>query len=724
MDVVSACPLRVGSTLWQPRADAWALTVVCKATYELTPGVSPLAQEQEAPNETDSYWDDDLRRSLRVASDMVPFKRRADILLTGSAYAPGRQPVPSLVTRLVLDEIDKAIAVFGDRAFTFDGELREPVRFVKMPLRWERAAGGSESRNPAGVPPDAPPDGRGLIPVPNLQSPGVHVTSRRDVIEPVGYGPIAPTWPERARKLHWYAARWNHAHWNAQPLPHDIDAGYFNAAPPDQQRDEIRPDERLMLENLHPEHARLITALQPVTPRVLVERGAGAVEERRLRCDTLWIDTDRCTCSLIWRAYIPLDHPQQPGRVVLSLVDERHGSLVGAMWRQETSARAPESPARPATWGANPLAGLPWSDGGAPPSTPAVREAMVVDTLNSPMTGIEASKPALPFVGNQSGWASSPPAAPAQSTPSPTDSRRAGHQTGPMLMPSRDVLPFSSNLPSTTSAPPIPGEPPALAAVMPPPAVPTSVVSPPVTPPPAVPLSPLSMPRPVALSAVVAPTVGQSLGAPASPSMPTAPEHVTPSVTQGFSTPITAPPMIGPLARFEADRSQERPREPAVIVESAAAPLHDVRDEVSLPSLEEFTLELCATLDASLALRPEDEPRLLKENQLTKPEWTRLREVWASEIKTELRRGRNGSLRRYDAAYVAQLERERGPITPEDVARMNVGTDRGDLDAVLRDIGLPTQSAIRIQRTWIGKMANDAALGASVRKAMAKAKAE
>ena len=144
MDVVSDCPLQVGSVLWQ-RDGAFTLTVVCKATYTLLPAESPLALEQDVPIELDEYWDDDERRSLHAASDLVPFKRRVDVFLVGYAFAPKGRPVRSLLVRLVVGGIDKRIEVFCDRAFTLDGKLREGDRFTRMPLTWERAAGGPET---------------------------------------------------------------------------------------------------------------------------------------------------------------------------------------------------------------------------------------------------------------------------------------------------------------------------------------------------------------------------------------------------------------------------------------------------------------------------------------------------------------------------------------------------------------------------------------------------
>src|SRR5262245_59030565 len=121
MDVVSACPLPIASTVWQPRPGAFVLTVVCKATYQLIPIESPLAPEQDEVNEADSYWDDDERRSLSAASDLCPFKRGADVVVVGHAYAPKMQPVASLVARVTVGGMTKAVEVHGDRAWAADG---------------------------------------------------------------------------------------------------------------------------------------------------------------------------------------------------------------------------------------------------------------------------------------------------------------------------------------------------------------------------------------------------------------------------------------------------------------------------------------------------------------------------------------------------------------------------------------------------------------------------
>jgi hypothetical protein len=324
MLVSSTGPFRAASLAWTPRPGAAVLTVVCKATFQLRPGESPLAAEQDLPNEDDNHWNDDPSRSLYSPCDLVPHKARADVLLVGSAFAPRGQPARSLLVRLVVGEIDKSIEVFLDRAFAPGGKLREGPGFVKMPMRWERAAGGPDTWNPVGVRLRGPPDVHGNVAVPNLQPPGLVVARPTDPVPPVAFGPIAATWPERQDKLGRLAGSWPRAGWTEQPLPDGIDPAYFNAAPRDQQLDTLRGDERILLENLHPEYPRLSTALPGIRPEAQVERPGRPIRLLEMRADTLWIDTDRGLCTLTWRAELPLDRRDEPGMVRIAAAGAGH----------------------------------------------------------------------------------------------------------------------------------------------------------------------------------------------------------------------------------------------------------------------------------------------------------------------------------------------------------------------------------------------------------------
>jgi hypothetical protein len=308
MDVVSLCPVRVASLVWRPSSGGFALTVIGKATFDLRPGELRLAEQQEDPNEDDDFWDDDPHRSVHSPGDLVPFKPRADVVLVGQAFAPGKVPARSLLVRIAVSGVDKTVEVCGDRGWTPEAGVREGVPFTSMQLRYERAANGAE--NPVGVRIDAGAAG----PLPNLQAPGSSQGRRVDAIAPVGFGPIAARWPARRAKLGRWAASFPPRRWEDQLLPEDLDASFFNVAPPDQQPERITAGDRLVLENLSPQHPRLVSEVPHARPRAFVDRGNG-LEEVALVCDTLWIDTDRAVCTLTWRGQIGLHGPADEGCV-------------------------------------------------------------------------------------------------------------------------------------------------------------------------------------------------------------------------------------------------------------------------------------------------------------------------------------------------------------------------------------------------------------------------
>jgi hypothetical protein len=428
MDVVhDSGPLRVASIVWQPRPGAYSFTVLCKATFALRPTECVLVPEQDALVHRDSYWGDDPSRSLRAASDFCAVKARADVVLVGHAYAPGRQPVQSLVARLSVGEIDKAIEVYGDRAFGPDGAPQPAGWFTQMALVYERAAAGGQ--NPAGM--RGEPRG-GVIPLPNLLRPGARVASPGDAIEPIGFGPIAPTWPARLERLGRYAASWSPDGWHRTPLPEDLDRAYFNVAPRDQQPQAISESERIVLENLHPMEPRLVTRLPGLQPGAQLEPRGGPARPLQMRCDTLTIDTERGVCTLVWRGHVPIGHPDEQGRVVVTLGKAPAAAPAVAPQAKNPSGtldvadilNRPGGPALPFAQGAPPVrreeppawpaAGLPFQQGAPPPAPPVqpsapppvedVRAA-TVHSATPPVAAPRPEAPSAPPVEN-SPWAS------------------------------------------------------------------------------------------------------------------------------------------------------------------------------------------------------------------------------------------------------------------------------------------------------------------------------
>ena len=316
MQLISQGVIPVAKLIWRPGHGGFAFTVVCKATFQLQPTLSPLANQQEPVFEADEWTD---TGSLLRSTDLVPFKKRPEVLIGGDAFAPEGRPVSSLVTRLVVGEIDKSIQVVGDRYVSTDGRFGETAPFVRMPLVWERAVGGQNTSNPVGKPFGT--TGRHAssewMLAPNLYPPGFDVPRAGSSVASVGYAPISPLWPSRFGCLQQHGAHWDPLRWYERPLPSDIDLAYMNAAPADQQRTSPFADEVIYLENLHPVFARLSTRLQVVTPSATVDQGGGP-EPLKLRCDTLVIDTNRALVMLVWRGHVVMDHPDRPGRVVIT----------------------------------------------------------------------------------------------------------------------------------------------------------------------------------------------------------------------------------------------------------------------------------------------------------------------------------------------------------------------------------------------------------------------
>ncbi|AUX40051.1 hypothetical protein SOCE26_014470 [Sorangium cellulosum] len=695
MRVSSACPLRVASLVWRPRPEALALTVVCKATFVLEPGLSPLAPEQEAPWEADVPWGDDPGASLWAASDLAPFKRRVDVLAVGHAHAPRGEPAASLVARLAIGAVDKRIEVHGGPA---------------------------------------------------------------DPLPRVGFGPIAPSWPERAAKLRRHAATFRHDAWAEQPLPEDIDAGYFNAAPPDQQLDQLPAGEPIVLEHLHPAHPQLTTVLEGVIPRAMLLRGGSGPQEMRMRCDTLWIDADRGICTLTWRGAVPLRHAAEDVTVIVTAERPQGGGDVAATL---VPARAPSGAA------VVPAVG---------PPSPAV----AADAVSTFVPALRASDPggALPFTAAPQALPFAPAPAPDDDVEPPAGAPAAAVDdaattlaTG--LVPAAEPLPFqAARLPAGSvpaqkaaqpwqaraapgSAPPGPGidldalppatepaaqlaEEIAAAATLPPaltgtllpdelagaaaeqataerPAVPAFLAG-------TAPLPPLPPPLPPLPSLPPLPPL---------PAAPASPEALAPAAVWPPVSPAPAPLRSevppAPAARWSevppapAARWSEVPPAPVVLRSEAPpapappAPVVLRSEAPPAPAVppEEVPVERFAAISAEIAEQRAPRAEVLRAHELNERAWAAVERHFRPLLEKDARAA--GRLRAaYDAAYVAAVERFRGPITLPEYARIAVGLERGEPGEVLDALAIQRPALMPIVRVWTKKAAGHMALSAEL----------
>ena len=195
VDITADGPFAVGSVLWRDARGALMCTLVAKATYELVPGESAPADVPLPIQEEDVHWDDDPSRSVHVPSDLVPFKSAAEVVVVGSAFAPGERPARSVVARVIVGSVDKAVECFPPRRFRLDGHIDDATPLVRFSLRYEHAAGGPD--NPAGIDVTRG-DVRGRLPIPPLLPPGFVLGGPGAHVPIAAFGPIAATWPSRA----------------------------------------------------------------------------------------------------------------------------------------------------------------------------------------------------------------------------------------------------------------------------------------------------------------------------------------------------------------------------------------------------------------------------------------------------------------------------------------------------------------------------------------------
>jgi hypothetical protein len=313
VEIFCACPFPVATLAWEPAASRASVTVCVKATFVLVPGVATLAPLQEAIR---------LEGTSADAPDLVPYKPRADILLAGHAHAPGGAPTDSLLARARVGGWRKSLSINGDRTWvpSFDG-LRPSVAvpFRRMPLVYERAVrtgenlmgvdisqGAENSRPLANIAAIADQGGEtpGLAPIP-FGWRALHLA----------LGDAGILWASRAGVL-------------AGPPPEGFDFRIFNAAPIEQQVDEIPPGASVLLENLHPEFGQLETRLPWLLVKLFL-RGPGDAPRARSPCAAILC---RSTRTEGWRS--------RSGARCFRRRSPRRGSSSSRRRRGSTSPRA------------------------------------------------------------------------------------------------------------------------------------------------------------------------------------------------------------------------------------------------------------------------------------------------------------------------------------------------------------------------------------------------
>lgn len=298
-----------------PNEDAVdTLYVIVKATFNIGKKIT-LAKEQVKPLEADIYWTEPGESSIKYGSDMHIGKAATDIIMLGHACAPQNKEVKQLDVDLSVGNINKTVRVFGDRQWQ-EGRITAPRPFKTMAMVYENAYGGThvingqiesaETRNPVGkgFAGARKPEEMNGMPLPNLEDPNLLISNHTDIPTPVCFGFSAPGWYPRASYAGTYDDDWKKT--RAPFLPRDFNKRFLNMA----HEDLVYPGflsggEAVVITHMNP-----AGTVQFDVPRVKLATRisvAGKTEHPEFDLETLILEPNQMTASMVWRAAIPCD---------------------------------------------------------------------------------------------------------------------------------------------------------------------------------------------------------------------------------------------------------------------------------------------------------------------------------------------------------------------------------------------------------------------------------
>lgn len=341
MDLLNSTGMQAAYTQGTDKDGRDSLVVVVKGTFRIPlDGGEPVPADVQKPLiMADTFTGEPGFSAPVYEADFAPVKPRCDVLLVGSAHAPNGQAVTHLPVGLKVGSLVKSFTIVGDREWTLGGLQVSPGKprpFVKMPISYDRAYGGTDNvhEDPAQHSAFmANPIGRGYrrhliqiegLPVPNTEEVNKPITSPKGDYRPMSFGVIGRNWLPRYPLAGTYDQNWID---NIFPfLPPDFDNGYFQAAPPDQQLPYLTGGEEVVLANLAPQE-RLYFKLPKLDMPIVFFYKKGGRHETSGVIDTLVLEPDAGIFTICWRASLPLK------RNMFEISQVLTGKMSPAWWR-------------------------------------------------------------------------------------------------------------------------------------------------------------------------------------------------------------------------------------------------------------------------------------------------------------------------------------------------------------------------------------------------------
>lgn len=141
MKLTNATPLPAEVVVGEPEQPGFrAGMVVAKATFLFDPhGRTQLDDQNPIPILAN---DEPTEFGLMPRDDFLRQQRALEVMFLGCAHAPEQRPVESLRVILGVGDVWRELMVFGDRKWV-RRSISRPEPFVRMPMGWDRAFGGS-----------------------------------------------------------------------------------------------------------------------------------------------------------------------------------------------------------------------------------------------------------------------------------------------------------------------------------------------------------------------------------------------------------------------------------------------------------------------------------------------------------------------------------------------------------------------------------------------------
>src|SRR5262245_58177578 len=150
MELTNATRMPAGYTMGVEPSGRELLVVVVKGTFRipLLSGERLALHEEQLPLiMSDEFHGEPGLSAPKYEVDFSPRKNRCDVLLNGTAYAPGGVPTTRLTVGLQLGAWSKSFSVVGDRVWYTAGGARAtaPAPFMTMAITYDRAFGGTDT---------------------------------------------------------------------------------------------------------------------------------------------------------------------------------------------------------------------------------------------------------------------------------------------------------------------------------------------------------------------------------------------------------------------------------------------------------------------------------------------------------------------------------------------------------------------------------------------------